>query len=66
MIGKINDNGPKIGPTEFDEKDPRIPCLFALQHSLYIAKEALATGLRMRLNVPPFVRRSVKAPAGSS
>jgi hypothetical protein len=43
------------------------PLLPAVQQSAYIAREALAMGLRMGVNVRPFVRRTKnKAPARSS
>ena len=63
--GIINHNGTRIAPAETDIRALLWPLLSAVQQSAYIAKAALAMGLRMGVNVRPFVRCS-EAPARSS
>ena len=64
-LKKLTITGLGSPPPKTDTSSPLWPHLFAVQQSAYIAKQALATGLRMGLNARPFVRRNV-APARSS
>ena len=62
----INYNGPRIAVRRKRTlQSPRFGTTsFAVQQSAYIARQALATGLRMSLNARPFVRRNPTRPRG--
>ena len=64
-LKKLTITGLGSPPPKRTPPSPPWPHLSAVQQSAYIARQALATGLRMGLNAPPFVRRNV-APARSS